>query len=247
MSMYPQTARPLPKIVFSRPLFFNEDTKKPKNNTQLVNNPSTLNTAAAPYPVSKVNEMMYKDIDFQKVEYIVICYKKMDRYMTTSCLNKAANVISKYIHCEIWLTVDGISKSLYITAETGCALFETRSHDYEDSWVFQCILLPTIILRRRLLTIVKQLVDAEKHRHFSKWNIYCFPCFGCCFMCHSHPPSTRTCSETTIRVLNHVFELRISDVDCFRYTPENIYTYVESLAFHKIIELQKIQPPEYVT
>jgi hypothetical protein len=92
------------------------------------------------------------------------------------------------------------------------------------------------------LTITKKVTEQENHRRFSIWDIYCFVCIHSPLYITTSAPTTRTCTEMTMRVLTSIFGLSLSDRDCFGFTPEAIYKYVKELEKVGVLQLR---PPPY--
>lgn len=226
-----------PKKKKTKSIKFDNDSTSQSNQTQLQQNDTQTKTAPPPYQSSAVtvyqqpmmDDMFFAGINFREVSRIIVCFKYMESHLSASCLNRAAYMLSRYIHCEVVISDNATYKSLFITAQSQFVHFDNRDKSYNVGWEQVSILLPTIDHRRRLRDIVRTLIVTESTRRFWAWNIYCHLCFSSPFFVQSGEPQTRTCTEITMRVLNHVFGLQLTHMDCFSYTPQEVYQCIRNL------------------
>lgn len=232
----------VPKKKLTKSITFDSDATSQTSQTQPIHTNETA-SLPPPYPSTAVyqpvlvDDMLFAGINFREVSRIVVCFKYMESHLSTSCLNRAAYMLSRYIHCEIVISDFATAKSLFITSQSQFVHFDNKDKSYSVGWEQVSILLPTFEHQRRLRDIVRTLIVTEATRRFWAWNIYCHLCFSSPFFVQSGEPQTRTCTEITMRVLNHVFGLQLTKMDCFSYTPQEVYQCIRNLARDRHITL----------
>lgn len=156
-------------------------------------------------------------------------------------LNNLATIMSKYIHCEVFLVGkrDGYGRrptlAMLVTDETrrlilrNHVITQTEFEGDDRKWDFVWTRMDNA-QHARMKEAVYRLVVHEQHRVFSRCNIWCF-CFVACFPNYN----TRTCSESTILFIQRVYGLQIA-TNPFAFTPGDVYTFLMQTIKPCIIE-----------